>query len=126
VIELPIKSKYTRPEIVAGDLNTPVTFFEVMPNKGPEPGEQESKKLFNCTCLVYSPSSKDRDILSGKGKKKAVTIKIRDPFADYLPDNGHKVVLDDYRYKDDVWDIVDFAPDIENNDFLKIILGVTS
>lgn len=126
MIKLPIKTKYERPEIVAGDLNTPVTFFEVKPNDGPEPGEQENKKLYYCTCLVYNPSSKDRDILSGKGTKKAVTIKIRDPYTDYLPDNAHKVVLDDFRYKDDVWDIVDFAPDVENNDFLKIILGVTS
>ncbi|EAC9267358.1 phage head-tail adapter protein, partial [Listeria monocytogenes] len=34
---MPIKTKYERPEIVAGDLNTPVTFFEVKPNDGPEP-----------------------------------------------------------------------------------------
>lgn len=126
VIELPIKSKYTRPEIVAGDLNTPITFFEYQPSKGPDPGEEEKTELYNCTCLVYNPSSKDREILSGKGTKKAVTIKIRDPYTDYLPNNGHKVVLDDFRYKDDVWDVVDYAPDVENNDFLKIILGVTS
>lgn len=67
---MPIKTKYERPEIVAGDLNTPVTFFEVKPNDGPEPGEQENKELYYCTCLVYNPSSKDRDILSGKGTKK--------------------------------------------------------
>lgn len=121
-----INPNYKKPEIVAGDLNTPVTFFEFKPASGPEPGESTKKELYFCTCLVYNPSSKDREILSGNGTKKAVTIKIRDPYTDYLPDNAHKVVLDDFRYKDDVWDIVDFAPDVENNDFLKIILGVTS
>ncbi|MHC5250441.1 phage head-tail adapter protein [Enterococcus sp. LJL90] len=123
---MPINSKYKRPEIVAGDLNTPVTFFGSAPNTGPEPGEAKKEKLYTCTCLVYNPSSKDRDILNGKGTKKAVTIKIRDPYMDYLPDNAHKVTLDDYRYKGIEWDIVDFSPDVERNEFIKIILGVYS
>lgn len=121
-----INPKYKPKEIVAGELNTPVSFFEFKPSDGPEPGEEKKEELYNCTCLVYNPSSKDRDILQSKGTKEAVTIKIRDPYTDYLPSNKHKVVLDDFRYKDKVWDIVDHAPDIENNDFVKIILGVTS
>lgn len=121
-----INPKYKPKEIVAGELNTPVSFFEFKPSDGPEPGEEEKKELYSCTCLVYNPSSKDRDILQSKGTKEAVTIKIRDPYTDYLPSNKHKVILDDFRYKDKVWDIVDHAPDIENNDFVKIILGITS
>lgn len=121
-----INSNYKPKKITAGALNTPVSFFEFKPSDGPEPGEEEKEELYNCTCLVYNPSSKDRDILSGKGTKEAVTIKIRDPYMDYLPSNKHKVILDDFRYKDKVWDIVDHAPDIENNDFVKIILGITS
>lgn len=126
MIQLPINTKYKRPQIVAGDLNTPVTFFEFVPDEGPYPGEDKKQELYKCTCLVYNPSSKDRDILNGKGTKEAVTIKIRDPYTDYLPSNKHKVILDDFRYKDKIWDIVDHAPDVENNDFIKIILGVTS
>nr|DAR25540.1 MAG TPA: head closure knob [Caudoviricetes sp.] len=121
-----INSNYKPKKITAGALNTPVSFFEFKPSDGPEPGEEEKKELYDCTCLVYNPSSKDRDILQSKGTKEAVTIKIRDPFTDYLPSNKHKVVLDDFRYKDKVWDIVDHAPDVENNDFVKIILGITS
>ena len=121
-----INPNYKPKKITAGALNTPVSFFEFKPSDGPEPGEEEKKELYNCTCLVYNPSSKDRDILQSKGTKEAVTIKIRDPYTDYLPSNKHKVILDDFRYKDKVWDIVDHAPDIENNDFVKIILGVTS
>lgn len=121
-----INPKYKPKEIVAGELNTPVSFFEFKPSDGPEPGEEEKEELYNCTCLVYNPSSKDRDILQSKGTKEAVTIKIRDPYTDYLPSNKHKVILDDFRYKDKIWDIVDHAPDIENNDFVKIILGITS
>lgn len=121
-----INPNYKPKKITAGELNTPVSFFEFKPSEGPEPGEEEKKELYSCTCLVYNPSSKDRDILQSKGTKEAVTIKIRDPYTDYLPNNKHKVILDDFRYKDKVWDIVDHAPDIENNDFVKIILGITS
>ncbi|TFI67526.1 phage head-tail adapter protein [Carnobacterium divergens] len=123
---MPINSKYIRPKIVAGDLNTPVTFFEFKPSNGPEPGDEKKETLYDCTALVYDPSIKDRDLLNGIGTKEAVTIKIRDPFTDYLPSNKHKAQLDDYRYKDKIWEIVDVAPDMENNDFVKIILGVTS
>ncbi|WP_348922073.1 phage head-tail adapter protein [Enterococcus rotai] len=123
---MPINPKYKNSKIVAGDLNTPVTFFEFKPTKGPEPGEEEKEILFRCTALVYNPSMKDRDILNVSGTKEAVTIKIRDPFTDYLPNNKHKVELEDYRYASKVWEIVDVAPDVENNDFVKIILGITS
>lgn len=121
-----INPNYKPKKITAGELNTPVSFFEFKPSDGPEPEEEEKEELYNCTCLVYNPSSKDRDILQSKGTKEAVTIKIRDPYTDYLPSNKHKVILDDFRYKDKVWDVVDHAPDVENNDFVKIILGVTS
>ena len=123
---MPINKNYKRPEIVAGELNTPVTFFEYQPNDGPYPGEEVKTELYACTCLAYNPSSKDREILGAQEAKEGLTIKIRDPYTDYLPRNDHKVVLDDYRYKNKVWDVIDFAPDLENNQFLKIILGATS
>lgn len=123
---MPIKMKYERPKIVAGDLRTPVTFFEYQPTSGPDPSEEEKKELYSCTCLAYNPSMKDREILDVTGTKEAITIKIRDPFTDYLANNKHKAVLDDYRYKDKVWDVMDVAPDLESNEFVKIILGVSS
>ena len=120
---MPINPNYKKPEIVAGALNTPVTFFEFRPSDGPDPGDEEKKTIYECTCLAYNPSSKDRDIL---GTKEGITIKIRDPYKDYLPSNKHKAILDDYRYADKVWEVVDFAHDLEHNQFMKIILGVTS
>lgn len=123
---IPIKAGYQRPKIVAGDLRTPVTFFEYQPSSGPDPSDEEKKELYKCTCLAYNPSMKDREILDVTGTKEAITIKIRDPFTDYLASNKHKAVLDDYRYKNKVWDVIDVVPDLENNDFVKIILGVSS
>lgn len=123
---MPIKMKYERPKIVAGDLRTPVTFFEYQPSSGPDPSDEEKKELYKCTCLAYNPSMKDREILDVVGTKEAITIKIRDPYTDYFASNKHKAVLDDYRYQGKVWDVIDVVPDLENNEFIKIILGVSS
>ncbi len=121
-----VKASYQRPKIVAGDLRTPVTFFEYQPSSGPDPSDEEKKELYKCTCLAYNPSMKDREILDAIGTKEAITIKIRDPYTDYVANNKHKAALDDYRYKNKVWDVIDVVPDLENNDFVKIILGVSS
>lgn len=121
-----INPNYKKPEIVAGELNTPVTFFEFKPASGPDPGDVEKQELYKCTCLAYNPSSKDLTIMDTKGTKNGITIKIRDPYTDYLPSNKHKVILDDFRYKNKIWDVIDVSPDLENNQFVKIILGVTS
>ncbi|WP_115357856.1 phage head-tail adapter protein [Enterococcus mundtii] len=117
--KLPINSKYKRPDIVAGDLNTPVTFFEFKPSDGPEPGDEKRKELYYCTALVYNPSMKDRNIL---GSKEGVTIKIRDPQQSYIASNKHKVEIEDYRYKGKTWEIVDVSLDLEDNSFVKLVL----
>lgn len=123
---MPIKANYQRPKIVAGDLRTPVTFFEYKPTNGPDPSDEEKKEIYSCTCLAYNPSMKDREILDVVGTKEAITIKIRSPYTSYLANNKHKAVLNDYRYVGKIWDIVDVAPDLENNEFVKIILGLSS
>ena len=120
---MPINSKYKRPEIVAGDLNTPVTFFEFKPSNGPEPGDEQEKELYVCTALVYNPSMKDRDIL---GTKEGVTIKIRDPHQSYIPTNKHKVKIQDFRYENKTWEIVDVSLDLETNSIVNIVLELIS
>lgn len=127
VIKLSINPKYKKTEIVAGDLNIPVSFFEFKANDGPEPGEVKKVKLFECFCLAYNPSVKDMEILNTKGTREGLTIKIRDPHQDYIPTNKHKVVIDDYRISTGkLWEIVNVAPDFENSNFVKIVLGTTS
>ncbi|HJE97456.1 MAG TPA: phage head-tail adapter protein [Ligilactobacillus acidipiscis] len=121
-----MNEKYQKPKIVTGDLNTPVTFFEYQPSDGPDPSEQEKKTLYSCMALVYNSSMKDREILNAKGAKEGVTIKIRDPHESYIPTNKNKVMINDFRYQNKVWEIQDVAFDFEDNAFLKIVLGVTS
>lgn len=122
--------EYKAPPIRTNQLNTPVSFFRVVENDGPEPGDSTTTQAFDCMCLAYEPSNKDRAVLNVNETKFGLTIKIRDTFGEYDPSNTDVVVVDDRRYLDAngqpiVWDIIEVSPDLENNQFVKIILGVT-
>lgn len=124
---MPINPKYKKPKITSGDLKTPVIFF-ASDSSSPEPNEQGINILYKCFAEIYNPSMKDMEIINSRQKatKEAVTINIRDTKGEFLPTNKHKVQLDDYRYKDTVWEVIAVFPDVKNDAFVKIILGVTS
>lgn len=118
--------EYKKQDTTTGKLRTPVVFYEYGPGTGPEPGEDQKKRLYSCFAEAYNPSIKDLSILDTKGTKEAVTIRIRDPGKDYIPNNKHSAELEDYRYTGKVFSVVDVRPDLTNNRFITILLGVTS
>ena len=121
-----IHPNYKKPKIDSGDLRTKVEFWRKT-GSGPLPGSSTEKKEYECMAQVYNPSMKDMEILSVKGTKEGLTIKIRDPHEDYLPLNTDFVKVDDYRYGiEKEWNIVDVSFDFEDNRFVKIVLGATS
>lgn len=121
-----VNPKYKRPETGAGELRIPVVFYLFAPDPGPEPGESRKRILHACMCEAYNPSIKDRTILDTTGTREAVTIKIRDPKEEYLPSNKHFAELDDRRFAGTVFSILDVRPDLKENRFITILLGVTS
>lgn len=80
-------------------------------------------ELFKTYADVYNPSNKDLSILGNQNVKNGATIKIRDPLTAYQPKNDHRVIIDDLRYVNEEWKIVDVQPDFNDRTFLKIILG---
>lgn len=62
-------------------------------------------------------------ILGNQNVKNGATLKIRDPMTGYQPKNDDKVIIDDSRYVNKVWNIIDIQPDFHDRTFLKIILG---
>lgn len=121
-----INPKYKPPKTGAGELKTPVSFYE-KENSGPDPNSSEGlAKLYKCTAEIYSPSMKDREVMKVNGVKQGVTIIIRDPLQSYIPRNNHLVQIEDFRYEDITWEIVEIRPDIQNNQFITILLGVMS
>lgn len=121
-----IHPNYKKPKIDSGDLRTKVEFWRKTGN-GPLPGSSTKEKVYECMAQVYNPSMKDMEILSVKGTKEGLTIKIRDPHEDYIALNTDFVKVDDYRYgTEKEWNIVDVSFDFEDNRFVKIVLGATS
>lgn len=118
--------KQRKPDTDSGRLRTPVTFLECGPRDGPEPGEIRKKILYSCFAEVYNPSMKDLSIMDTTGTREGATIKIRDAGTEYIPSNKHSVVLDDYRYRNKVFSVVDVRPDLTDNRFVVILLGVES
>lgn len=122
-----INTKYVPKKTGSGELRTPVSFYAYKPNVGPEPGEIEREKLFDCFCEVYSASSKDFEIIASKNTtvKTAVTIRIRDSFGEFYPSTEGYAELHDYRYNSMRFNIVDVRPDLVEQDFITVLLVVT-
>lgn len=121
-----INPNYKKPKTGAGELRTPVSFYVMETGTGPEPNEGEETILHQSMCEAYNPSIKDLSILDTTGTKKAVTIRIRDPGSEYQPTNKHLVKLNDYRYTDQVFSVIDVRPDLKENRFITLLLGVIS
>lgn len=123
---MPINPNYKPPKTGAGELKTPVSFLKKKAS-GPDPNAPEQpEKLYNCTAEIYSPSIKDWEVMKANGVKQGVTIIIRDPLKTYIPKNHHLVEIEDFRYEDITWNIVEIRPDIQNNQFITLLLGVMS
>lgn len=118
--------KYRSPDTNSGKLRIPITFYRYGLGSGPEPVEEEKETLYECFCEAYNPSMKDLSIMEHKGTREAVTVKIRDTAGEYLPTNKHFAVLDDIRYSGKVLSVIDVRPDLVDNRFTVILLGVIS
>lgn len=108
----------------SGDLRIPVDFMELTPNADGEPGDMPTKMVFSTYAQVYAPSQKDTLILSTHDRTEGVTIRIRDTRGEFLPTvDKHAVYIDDYRYKDKIWDITDVRLDFSDDSFLVLVLS---
>ena len=115
--------RYKKPEAQNGDLRTPLTFYTSQVEEGVDGRDVSYKKAFFTMGQVYSPSMKDIEIASGKSMRAKMTLKIRDPLADYQPENQHFVEVEDIRLTNKKWQIIDIRPDYDNRDFLIVIIG---
>lgn len=108
------------------DLNTRIQFFEYAPVTGPEPGETEKRKLWECWAEVYEPSIKDHESLSTERVLYAVTVRFRNPFTEYKPDNKHYLAVLSESYKDRLGEYIRFnikkiQPDSKDKAFIKVV-----
>lgn len=104
-------------------LKIPMEFYKYRPKSGFEPGKKEEEILHKCLGHIYSTSVKELEKIAalGKGQKRNVSIRIRDSYGAYDPELTHGVRIFDRRLINVRWSIISIEPDLEDNDFIKII-----
>ncbi|MBT2718332.1 head-tail adaptor protein [Bacillus sp. ISL-57] len=117
--------KYKPPRVNTGDLRTPITFYEYAANEGPEPGESEKNVLYQPWAKIDNVWLKDLEIAKANGTLTDITIKIRDPQADYIPNNKHYLSIDAPEYHDKRFNVKHVQPDLQNRKFITIVAGLT-
>lgn len=113
---------YQPQTIKSSDLRTEVEFYS-QESSGPEPGSNDGELLYHCLVQAYSPSNKDLTILNSHGVSEGLTINMPDAMSEFVPDTKMLVKVIDYRYSDTSWNVIDVAPDFENNRYVKLVLG---
>lgn len=121
-----IKFEHRGAKVNSGDLRTPITFYEFAPNEGPEPGEAEQRILYECWAKVEKVWQRDMEQAKANGTLEDVTLKIRDPQADYLPDNRHYIGINDRAYFGKRYNIKTVQPDMQNVGFFIVIAGLVT
>ncbi|MFE0506756.1 phage head-tail adapter protein [Peribacillus butanolivorans] len=117
--------KYKPPKVNTGDLRTPVIFYEYAANEGPEPGESEKRVLYRTWAKIDNVWLKDLEIAKSNGTLSDITIKIRDPQADYIPNNKHYLSIDAPEYQDKRYNVKHVQPDFQNKAFITIVARLT-
>lgn len=117
--------KYKPPRVNTGDLRTPITFYEYVANEGPEPGESEKNTLYKAWAKIDNVWLKDLEIAKANGTLSDVTITIRDPQADFTPNNKHFLSIDASEYHDKRFNVKHVQPDLQNKGFITIVAGLT-
>jgi len=117
--------KYKPPRVNTGDLRTPITFYEYVADDGPEPGESEKNILFKAWAKVDHIWLKDLEIAKANGTLSDITITVRDPQADYIPNNKHYLSINAPEYQYKRYNVKHVQPDLQNKEFIKIVAGLT-
>lgn len=110
--------------IKISDLKTRVSFYKVAPNEGPEPGETEKDRLYDCWAKVDSVWLKDLEQAKTNGTLEDLTIVIRDPRNTYTPSNKHYLeIKSDPKKK---YKIKSVQPDWQDKQFITVVAELVS
>ncbi|NQJ68514.1 hypothetical protein HO543_01380 [Streptococcus suis] len=70
----------------------------------------------------FSKNALALESIKSKAIKAYATLKIRDPLTDFQPFNSDTVVINDVRYEDKTWEVIDVQPNFYNRNYLTIYL----
>ncbi len=120
------KNEYKPPRFKSSDFDTPVTFYEYEEKKGPEPGQEEKKVLFECLAKIDGIWLKDLERAKQNGTLSEVTIIIRNPIGSYIPTNKHFLSVDEGIYKNERYNMDHVQPDVKDGSLINIVAKVAT
>ncbi|GGP17243.1 phage head completion protein [Oceanobacillus neutriphilus] len=103
------------------DLKTRVSFYKYIPKKGPEPGEDEKERLYDCWAKIDSVWLKDIELAKTNGTLEDLTIVMRDPRITYTPSNKHYIEIKDNAFKGKRYNVKSVQPDMQDKQFITVI-----
>ena len=113
--------KYTPPRVGSGELRTPVVFYEMVSNTGPEPGASEEIVLFQTWAKVDHVWLRDLEQAKANKTLSDVTITIRHPRGDYFPTNRHYIAIESPGYENLKYNVEHVQSDFPNTQFMTIV-----
>ncbi|MGH2319393.1 phage head-tail adapter protein [Planococcus sp. SE5232] len=119
-----IKFEHRGSKVNSGDLRTPVSFYEVAPNDGPEAGESVTRVLYECFAEIVKVWRSDMEQAKANNTLEDITVKIRDPYESFTPDNKHYIGINDRNYFGKEYHIKSVQPDTQNVGFILVIAGL--
>ncbi|MEB7433341.1 phage head-tail adapter protein [Staphylococcus pasteuri] len=120
-----MKTPFKKPFITTKKLNTKVHFYEYQANKGPEAGVKRKKILYSCWAYVPQWKMTELQNAIANGTEHDVKIFIRETHGQYVPSERHYINVESSYITQDL-NIKLVQPDVENEDFLMILGGVTT
>lgn len=60
--------------------------------------------------------------MNSRGINRGVTVKFRNPYEDYVPQNHHLALIDHIHFTDQLWEVEDIRPDTTGDGFMTIFL----
>lgn len=115
------ENKYRKRRVHAGELRTPIVFYEYKPIAGPYPDQEEKKEVYTCWGKVDTVWLRDLEQSKSNNTISDVTLTIRDPLHEFVPNNRHFIKIDAYDYKHLVYNVTSSQPDLQHRDFITII-----
>lgn len=107
-----------------GEMNQRVEFYEYEANSGREPGEKKRKSLYTCWAKVEEVWMKDLEQARQNETESDLTITIRDSRGHYRPTNKHYVDIKVPEFKDNVYNVKQVFPDLQNRHYIKVKAGL--
>lgn len=114
-------NEYKKRRAHAGELRTPVKFYEYEPREGPEPGQDVKKLVYECWAKVEQVWLKDLEQAKQNNTISDITLTIRDPLNEFMATNKHFIEIEAFGYEGYVYNVKSTRPDLQHRDFITIV-----